>query len=90
MDVVLFRRRPEAIAKLKMPDPDELEWEPLVSSHVDSMAFNAEDAELFVQFRDGTIYKYPADESEADGLRTAASPGRYIHYFLRHKGARIQ
>lgn len=70
--------------------PEELEWEPLVSSHVDAMAYNAETAELFVQFRDGTIYKYSAAEDEADGLRTAASPGRYIRYFLKDKGARIQ
>jgi hypothetical protein len=69
--------------------PDGLTWEPLSSSHVEAMAYSADTAELLVQFRDGSIYRYPADAEEAQGLRTADSPGRYVHFMLKQKGARL-
>jgi len=70
--------------------PDGLNWEPLSSSHVAAMAWNPDTAELFVQFKDGSVYKYSSDEEEANGLRNAESPGRFVRYFLRGKGERLQ
>lgn len=73
-----------------MADTSELTWEQLESSHVDAMAYLPEEAILLVKFSTGAVYRYPADAEEADGLRKAASPGRYVHYFLKHKGERVE
>lgn len=69
--------------------PDGLNWEPLDSSHVEAMAYNADSAELFVQFKGGSVYRYLADAEEANGLRNADSPGRYVHFMLKQKGERL-
>jgi KTSC domain len=69
--------------------PDGLSWEPLDSSHVEAMAYKADSAELFVQFKGGSVYRYPASQEEADGLRNADSPGRYVHFMLKQKGDRL-
>lgn len=68
---------------------EELKWEPLNSSHVNAMAHDASNAKLFVEFKGGQIYEYPADAEEANALRTAESPGRYVNFFLKQKGSRV-
>lgn len=68
----------------------ELDWEDLSSSHVSRMAYDADQAELYIQFNTGAVYKYPSDPSEAQGLRDATSPGRFVLYFLRGKGERVE
>ena len=68
----------------------ELEWEPLASSHVDAMAYDRQAQELYVRFRNGSVWKYPADAEEAEGLRRASSPGKFVHYFLKRKGEKFE
>lgn len=72
-----------------MADLDELQWEPLASSHVTSMAWDAKESKLYVQFKGGQIYEYDSDQEEAQGLRNASSPGRFVNFFLRQKGSRV-
>lgn len=75
---------------------DQLQWEPLApsSTGAQEFAYDAEESDLYIRFdKDGkeAIYKYnPVDASEAQGLRSAASVGRFLNYFLKHKGERIQ
>lgn len=70
-------------------EDQEPQWLPLNSSHVEAMQWWPDRNELRVRFKGGQVYSYNADPAEAEGLRTAASPGRFVKFFLRN-GNRIE
>jgi hypothetical protein len=72
-----------------MADEEKLNWEQLESSHVEAMAWIPDEARLLVQFRNGAVYEYLSDAEEADALRKADSPGRFVNFHLKHKGSRL-
>jgi hypothetical protein len=71
------------------PEPDEIEWTPLVSSHVAAMKYIATESKLLVQYSNGQVYEFSANQEEADGLRNAVSPGRYLNLMWRKTGTRV-
>ncbi len=73
-----------------MDTPSELVWEPLTSSHIDSMAFDADSAILYIRYQNGAVYRVTASQEEADGLRTATSPGRYVRLMFQGKQSRVE
>ena len=59
-------------------------WRPLSSSKLDAYNYNPETQELRIQFHGGRVYRYyNIDQSLADGLGSASSPGGYFHANLR-------
>jgi hypothetical protein len=71
------------------PEADEIEWTPLVSSHVAAFKYIASESKLLVQYTNGTVYEFSANQEEADGLRNAQSPGKYLHLMMRGMGTRV-
>lgn len=67
----------------------ELTWEPLDSSHISAMAYNEPEAQLLIQYNTGAVYSVDANEEEAQGLRTAASPGRYVNLMFKGRLSRV-
>ena len=65
----------------------ELQWEPLSSSHVAAMAVN--EGTLYIQYTNGTIYEVEASDEEVQGLRNAASPGRYLRLMFQGRLSRL-
>ena len=60
------------------------QWRPLSSSNLDAYKFDPESRELLIQFHGGRVYRYyNIDQSLADGLGSASSPGGYFHANLR-------
>lgn len=70
--------------------PDALEWLEVQSSHIDRIAYAPEEASIFVEFSNGAIWKYPGDQEDWEAFKNAESKGRYLRYFLRGGGERIQ
>jgi hypothetical protein len=72
------------------PTP-QLQWIPLVSSHIEAMAHVPQTGELFVRFKNGNIYRYPdAHPDEVESLRNADSPGRALNLLFRGRGAKVE
>ncbi len=70
--------------------PEALTWEPLVSSHISDMAYDADSALLYIRYQSGAVYRVTASQEEADGLRTATSPGRYTNLMFKGKMSRVE
>ena len=66
-----------------------LHWEPVTSSHIDSFAPNPDNAEVYVRYKDGSIYLFPANTEEIEGMRTASSVGRYVRLMFGGKGRKV-
>ncbi len=61
-----------------------MERTPVVSSNVASVGYDAPSQTLEIEFNDGAIYQYfDVPQAIYDGLRSADSPGRYVHQQIR-------
>lgn len=57
-----------------------LNWEHLSSSNVAACAYDAEAHALYVRFNSGNVYRYAnVPEAVYAALKSAASPGQYMH-----------
>jgi len=57
-----------------------LKWQPVASSNIDSIAFDAEESELHVKFNSGAEYVYLGVPATLyDSLLEAESKGRYLN-----------
>lgn len=63
--------------------PDQ--WEEVNSSHI--TAIGTRDDYLIVQFRNGTIYRYPNLASHYTEIISAESIGKYFHQNVRHESS---
>lgn len=55
------------------------DWTQVESSNVDAVCYDAQQSQLFVRFKTGSVYMYdkvPVDEHE--NLLSASSPGGYL------------
>jgi hypothetical protein len=62
----------------------ELNWLPVVSSHISAYAYDASAFELHVKYSDGSLYTFlhvPA--AVVTGLEAAASKGKYLRAAVR-------
>jgi hypothetical protein len=64
-------------------------WEPLESSHVESFKYHDWETTLYVRFKWGGTYEYPADPEQVQGLRDTDSPGRYMRLVFGGTGVRV-
>jgi lysyl-tRNA synthetase class 2 len=56
------------------------------SSHVESVAYEAETQDLYVEFNDGSMYRYKnVPESVWEELQSHGSKGRYVNIVLRRR-----
>ena len=76
-------------SKRMSPDENGWVWEPLTSSHIAAMAELKDEAAVLIRYNNGSIYKFPANAEEAQGLRNAVSPGRYTRLMFEGRGTRI-
>ena len=60
-----------------MPMPD---MQPVSSSNIEAVGYDAENQTVYVQFLDGSTYAYKGvPEHEFENLRTAPSVGSYLN-----------
>lgn len=75
------------------PSAAPTDWVSVTSSNLKAACYCADSAELFIQFRDGTVYVYFGVPAEVyHGLLSSASKGRFAHrhIYSRYKYARIR
>lgn len=65
----------------------ETEWHAVQNStNVVRVAWSAEERELLIEFKNGSVYAYPdAGEAAFQDLLTAASPGSYVNRWLKNQ-----
>lgn len=62
-----------------------MEWIEVESSNVGRIARDDKTGDIYVQFLDGSIYKYPSATKEHwDSFLSAPSKGRYVHGTLQN------
>ncbi len=70
--------------------PDLPTMTPVTSSNIAAVGHDGD--ALYVQFTNGTTYRYPGAPAEHhEGLTKTDSPGRYFHHFVKgaHAGDRV-
>lgn len=61
-----------------------MSWIPLDSSNLDACEYDDQTQTLAIKFRNGNIYHYfDVPEHVFEGLRTAPSPGQYLHVEIK-------
>nr|SPS04580.1 conserved protein of unknown function [Candidatus Nitrotoga fabula] len=56
------------------------EMQPVSSSNISAVGYDAENQRVYVQFLDGSVYVYKGvNEFEFENLRTASSVGSYLN-----------
>lgn len=62
----------------------DLNWIPVASSNLRSVAYAADFRRLFVQFKNGGVYAYEdVPEALYMGLLSAPSKGKYLHAVIK-------
>lgn len=71
-----------------MPIPTNVEMQPVESSNIGAIGFDAEEKVLYVRFKNGGEYSYNGVPDRIwEGLRTAASHGGYLASMIKGKYA---
>lgn len=61
-----------------------MNMKPVSSSNLKSIGYDSANMVLYVQFLNGSTYKYlNVPKSRYDGLLNASSKGQYLHYYIK-------
>lgn len=60
-------------------------WQPVDSSNIEAVQYDADTGTLGVRFRNGGVYSYRGVPAEvAVGLVQSDSPGKYFHQIIKY------
>ena len=64
-----------------------MDWQYVESSNIEAVAYDEDKEELFIQFKNGAVYKYlDVPYNIYNDLLNADSKGQYFYHYIRKGG----